>query len=271
MLSLMTYIKCPRIISLVPSWTEMLLTLNIEVVGRTRFCIEPSDRIKQIPTVGGTKDWDLNHILSLKPDLLILDKDENPKSMSEGHTIPFVATHVHDIKSCAEGIQLIGQALATLLPEEKKKELDLLARRWETIASRPPLKSLTTNDWDHLPGLLEWVKKPNGPIEKIFYIIWKKPWMIATRSTFIGDVAHKVGLEISSSENNNKYPEIDLEKLASEKTLLLFSSEPFPFHKKKSDIEKMNFPSAIVDGQSFSWFGVRSLLFLENVLLTQSK
>ena len=46
-----------RIVSLVPSQTELLfdLGLDAEVVGITKFCIHPRDRFKTTPKVGGTK------------------------------------------------------------------------------------------------------------------------------------------------------------------------------------------------------------------------
>lgn len=253
--------KHPRIISMVPSWTEMFLSLSIEVTGRTRFCIEPKDKVKSIPTVGGTKDWDLELIQSLKPDLIILDKDENPKSMGEGHSISFLATHVQNIPTCIEGIKLIADAIGKQNTVAGGK-FDSVLKRWEKIASTSP-KDLKSTRWPTMPGLIEWVNTPKQEIESIYYVIWKNPWMVATKETFIGDVARMVGLPLSNSATTVHYPEIDLSLLDPKSTLLLFSSEPYPFHKKVSELKSLPFASAIVDGQAFSWFGTHALGFLE--------
>lgn len=253
----------PRIVSMVPSWTEMLLSLSIEVTGRTRFCIEPKDKVKTIPIVGGTKDWDIELIQSFKPDLIILDKDENPKFMSEGHAIPFVATHVQNIQSGIEGIELIAKAIGKKDPLTHEK-FDSVVNRWKKIEASPP-KDLESTRWPVMPGLIEWINTPKQEIESIYYVIWKNPWMVATKETFIGDVARMAGLPLSNSATTVHYPEIDLSLLDPKSTLLLFSSEPYPFHKKVSELKSLPFASAIVDGQAFSWFGTHALEFLEKI------
>lgn len=252
-----------RVISMVPSWTEMLLSLNITPVGRTRFCIEPKPDVLKIPAVGGTKDWDLDLVQSLTPDLIILDKDENPKSMSEGHSLPFIATHVRDIKSCIEGIELIANVITRRQPDTQSA-FDTILARWRQVASTPAKPSGLTN-LDKLPGLIQWVKKPSQPIQAIHYLIWRNPWMQVTRDTFIGDVAHKAGLPLAPLSQGNHYPQLDLNTLDPSSTLLLFSSEPYPFHKKADELKSLPFASAIVDGQNFSWFGTHSLKFLEGL------
>lgn len=266
MITMTTTHAFPRIVSMVPSWTEMLLSIGVPVVGRTRFCIEPGDLVKSIPIVGGTKDWDISKLLALEPDLIILDKDENPKSMSEGHTIPFLVTHVRDIPTCITGIQIISQSLPNAAISFHN-----LIQRWQNIAAGPSLSLATNTINSDLPGLVEWIKRPLQPIKTIHYIIWKNPWMIATRSTFIGDIAQKVGLPLSAITETTPYPEINLSSLDPDSTLLLFSSEPYPFHKKTAELQELPFASAVVDGQSFSWFGTRSLQFLEGVFSKQPK
>ncbi len=133
----------------------MLVSLGVPVVGRTRFCIEPADLVKNIPTVGGTKDWDLNLIESLRPTLLILDKEENPEFMSQDHEIPYVATHVSDLETCALGIAQIKEALLGEVSADLIERLANLSRRWHHIAELP--KNLVP-DFDNFPGITEWIK-----------------------------------------------------------------------------------------------------------------
>ena len=75
-----------RVVSLVPSLTLTLAELGVEasqVVGRTPWCIHPKSFVKDIPVVGGTKTPNLNKILNAQPDLVILDREENPKQIHE--------------------------------------------------------------------------------------------------------------------------------------------------------------------------------------------
>lgn len=246
-----------RVISLVPSWTETLVDAGVEVIGRTRFCIHPKDRLAGIPVVGGTKDWDLEKIRSLNPDLVVLDEEENPKFMSEAG-LPSVATHVTSVET-------VPTALRQLRFATKNLALEKMAVEWDAILARPALARW--NGSTDLPGVLEWGRKPTREIERVFYVIWRDPWMVVSRDTFIASILEKCGLEGTIEIFHSKYPKIELESLPrKESTLLLFSSEPFPFLKKREGLGELGCPYAIVDGEKFSWFGSRSLAFLKPLL-----
>ncbi len=239
-----------RIISLVPSWTETLIKSGIYPVGRTRFCIHPSEAVQKIPIVGGTKtvNWDL--ITELKPDLLILDKEENPQSFSSPD-IPFWASHVKD------GLSLQRDLfdLAKILKNEKLLRLARLVEKINAAAPNP--KGLER-------GILEVLKPWNGD-EEFAYIIWKNPWMSISRETYIGFVLEKVGLKLHKwDHSDHTYPVVELDP--KKDLVYLFSSEPFPFAKNKEELLKLNVKSALVDGEKMSWFGSRSLEFLQEAL-----
>lgn len=245
-----------RVVSLVPSWTETLIEAGVNVVGRTRFCIHP-ESVKDLPIVGGTKNWDFDKIRSLAPDFLILDQEENPKFMAEQQEIPYIASHITHVKD-------MPSALANLSAALSDSNLQDLATRWKILMAKPsqPL----WNYPESIPGLLEWGQKPQQTITKIIYIIWKNPWMAVSRDTFIGSVLEHCGFAGKLLEFPSKYPEIDLADMPDkDSTLLLFSSEPFPFLKQKKDLAQLGFPYAFVDGEKFSWFGVRTLRFLESM------
>lgn len=237
-----------RVVSLVPSWTETLLEAGVEVVGRTRFCIHPGDKVSPIPRVGGTKDWQWPRILSLKPDLLLLDREENPKFMVGQSEIPVHATHIqslHDMPASLRAMSAVMNAPA----------LSEIAARWEHVIQNQVRKS-----WDQL---VDWGARPVGEVDTVLYMIWRDPWMAVSRSTFIGSVLSKTGLTIP--EFPQKYPQIDLAQFDPARTLLLFSSEPYPFLRKREEVVRLGFPHAFIDGESFSWFGVRTLRFLESL------
>lgn len=256
-----------RVVSMVPSWTETLIEAGVEVVGRTRFCIHPADKVKTIPVVGGTKDLDSEMLKSLKFDYLILDKEENRKEMfEEAGECEILVTHV---QSCAD----VSTELKVLASKLKNKKLAEYASRWSAAIKAQSERNLSeVSHMNDQPseklGIIDWIRKPTGPIAKVVYVIWKNPYMAVTQETFVGSMLEIVGLatDLSEVEFGKKYPEIKIENFDSAKTLFLFSSEPFPFHKKRKDIESLDILSAIVDGEKFSWFGVRSLEFLEDYL-----
>lgn len=238
-----------RVISLVPSWTETLIEAGIEVCGRTRFCIFPQTEITHIPIVGGTKDVDWQKIKQLKPDLILLDKEENPKEFSEQSPFPWFATHVTDLESARDEMRKLGQML------KNQKILDW-ADQWEQLLSR------SCGPWSmqRIPGEIKKISLPEVDHQKVVYVIWKNPWMAVNHNTFIGSMLQFLGASMADLKSEKKYPEITEEILKN--NYILFSSEPFPFHKKEKDLEGQGFTGSLVAGEGFSWFGVRGLNFL---------
>ncbi|WP_253696860.1 helical backbone metal receptor [Bdellovibrio sp. HCB117] len=244
-----------RVVSMVPSWTETLLRAGVNVVGRTRFCIHPPKMITNIPIVGGTKEvsWDL--VMDLKPDLVLLDQEENPLEMAEECPVPYLATHVSSLSSLQSELSRLGEHFENAaLMEWSVKCLDIVeapARQW---------------DFQKIPDFLEWVKPPSRSYDKVMYMIWKKPWMGVTRETYIGSVLEKLGATLVEFPEGEKYPVIDEEEMKD--AFFLFSSEPFPFHKKIAELKELGIEGAVVNGESYSWFGIRSLEFLEKHFTT---
>ncbi len=239
-----------RIISLVPSWTETLIEAGVEVCGRTRFCIHPQGRVANIPVVGGTKDIDWQRVDQLKPDLIILDREENPKEFAEQSPFPWLATHVTDLNSARNEMRKLGEAL-------KNKKIQAWATQWDELLA------LKCGAWslDRIPGAIGKLPAPRqSEDQEIIYVIWKKPWMAVNENTFIGSALRFLGAPLADLQTDKKYPEITEEFLRDK--YLLFSSEPFPFHKKEKELAALGFSGSLVDGEGFSWFGVRSLNFL---------
>ncbi len=235
-----------KVISLVPSITETLIEAGVEVVGRTRFCVHPPEKVKFISIVGGTKSIDWQKVVDLKADALILDKEENPKSFAEDSPIPYFAYHFQDVKNCAENFKQMSKDL-------KSPALNEIGDRFERL--KP--KTVPLNNF------VDWVSPPPSNNIHLEYIIWKNPIMAVGQDTFIGSVLKLLGHDLPTYEI--KYPKLS-EILVKEK-VYLFSSEPYPFMKHRDWIVSTGVPSGLVDGESFSWFGIRSLKFLEKLLL----
>jgi len=226
-----------RIISLVPSQTELLydLGVNDRLVGLTKFCVHPTDLRKKKSVVGGTKDFKISKIRALNPDLVIGNKEENDQTLIEELAKEF-PVWMSDIDTLQDASEMI-KALGDLVNREEKAEnmrKDLLSG----------FKSLKTAE--------------KGTC---VYLIWNEPMMAVGPSTFIHDMLVRAGFRNLVQEK--RYPtlhEEDLSALAPD--YLLLSSEPFPFKEKHLEKFRSLLPEAkvcLVDGEMFSWYGSRLL------------
>jgi len=229
-----------RIISIVPSQTELLfeLGLSAEIIGITKFCIHPSSQYKLKTKVGGTKKLNMELIRSLKPDLIIGNKEENTKEEIDllSKEFPVWMSDIHNLEDAMGTITQIA-ALVDRQPEAAY------------------LNHLINAGFTDLQTLALQL----GIDKKVAYLIWKDPYMVAGQDTFINDILCKIGLR--NVIKQDRYPEIDINELVSLKPELIFlSSEPYPFKQKHIDEIKTAIPGAtvmLVDGEIFSWYGSR--------------
>ncbi|WP_295667575.1 ABC transporter substrate-binding protein [uncultured Mucilaginibacter sp.] len=227
-----------RIISIVPSQTELLFYLGLdeEIVGITKFCIYPADKVKSIEKVGGTKQLNIEKIKSLKPDLIIANKEENERSQIE-ELINFCPVWISDIYNLADALDMIERVGALT---GKGTEAKMLSNQITQQFNRITIQQSNL---------------------KTAYFIWRKPYMVAGKNTFIDDMLRRCGL-INVFEQH-RYPEINRERLIeANPDVILLSSEPYPFNEKHMAELKAIVPKAIirlVDGEMFSWYGSRLL------------
>ena len=234
-----------RIISLVPSQTELLYDLGVgeRLVGLTKFCIHPNDWFRNKSKIGGTKTVDIEKVRALKPDLIIGNKEENTKSDIE-ELSQIAPVWMSDIQDLEDAYQMIDQIASLVGEAEKGREL--------VSEIRTGFNRLTTN----------------SEIEKsVLYFIWKSPDLIAGKKTFIDEMLQQMGL--SNSSVLERYPKVASE---AEPDLVFLSSEPFPFNEKHLKEFEIHYPNAkvfIVDGEMFSWYGSRlkkSSIYFQNLL-----
>ena len=222
-----------KIISLVPSITEALFDLGLtenEIIGRTKFCIHPEDKVKNVEIIGGTKNLNIEKIKSIKPDLIIANKEENVKEQVEILMKDFKVI-VYNTETIEDNYYLV-------------KNLGLLFNKEE----RAQIFNLKI--YDVLNGA-----KIHTKI-KTAYLIWKNPYMTVGSDTFIHNVLSEIGFD-NIFKNQTRYPEIQVEDLA-EADVIMLSSEPFPFKEKHIAELKEFYPGKkmiIVDGEAFSWYG----------------
>lgn len=232
-----------RIISLVPSQTELLADLDLEkdVVGLTKFCIHPDHWFRNKTRIGGTKKIDFEMINFLKPDLIIGNREENEKGQIE-ELMKTYPVWMSDIKTLADAYEMISKIGEVTGKKEKATEYV------------SELKTRFNNFQENV----------NVPSKKnIAYLIWKNPWMAAGKNTFIDHLLEKLGLVNIFTTSESRYPEILIEDLAARKPEIIFlSSEPYPFKQKHLEELSVVCPKAkivLVNGELFSWYGTRLL------------
>ena len=253
-----------RVISLVPSLTESLVECGVQVVGRTRFCVHPADRMAGIRIVGGTKDVDWAACFTLRPDLVVMDREENTREMAASCPFPWTAVHITAVED-------VGPEMRSLAQKVASDKLQQLAEDWITVAER---RALAFPGWHRIPGAQTYLSRVGGvgdegdtkDISRLEYVIWRKPWMVIGPDTFIHSMLRKVGFGEylqPVQPHASRYQEMPEAAMNRGDTFYLFSSEPYPFAKKENLLGSLGVAGAVVDGELYSWYGLRSYRFLE--------
>ena len=236
----------PRIVSLVPSITELLFDLGLGpfVAGRTTFCVHPRDAVRSVPRVGGTKTVRLERLRRLEPTHVIVNVDENRKDdveAIESFAPHVIVTHplgpgdnpeLYRLLGAIFGRELAAECLATAFAGER-------AAVKEAAARLPP--------------------------RRVLYLIWKEPWMTVSRDTYISRTLALVNWETAAHDPGVRYPEVKLdESLRSGVDLVLLSSEPYPFKPEHGALVRAapggaRVPIALIDAEMVSWYGSRAI------------
>ncbi|GAB4499624.1 MAG: helical backbone metal receptor [Saprospiraceae bacterium] len=231
-----------RIVSLVPSQTELLADLGLEdeVVGITKFCVHPEKWFREKSRVGGTKTLNFEKIKNLNPDLIIGNKEENERAQIEelAEHFPVWLSDVRTLEQAYDMMEQAGELVG------KTTEAQKLVAKIQGSFSTNNQQRTTNNE------------------TRAAYFIWRKPYMAAGGDTFIDEMLRVAGFENVFSYKK-RYPEISLDELAKAKPeVILLSSEPYPFAEKHFEPLREICPDAriqLVDGEMFSWYGSRLL------------
>ena len=246
----------PRILSLVPSLTELLFDMGLgeRLVGRTHYCIHPRPAVDAVPSVGGTKKIKMARVRDLAPTHALLNVDENPKGMADDLAamgVKPVVTHPMRPDDNVALFELIGGLFA------RDKEAAALVDDFRTARHR-------------LNGLGE------RPERRALYLIWKDPWMAIGADTYIANTLGLVnwravtpGADTSLAGDAARYPTVALDdETLDDVDLVLFSTEPYAF--TRADL--LAFDAAhpahagkahLIDGEMTSWYGSRAIRGLD--------
>lgn len=228
-----------RIISLVPSQTELLYHLGLDehVVGITAFCIHPAHWFRHKTRIGGTKSIHINRVKALQPDLIIANKEENTKEQIEELRVsyPVWTSDIGNLHDALEMIAAVGELTGTAVKAQLL--MDEIKIQFAQLPEHAPIRAA--------------------------YLIWQNPYMTIGGDTFINDMLTRCGMK-NIFDDLQRYPIITIEEIRNRDCrLLLLASEPFPFGEKHIEVLQQQLPSTkiiLADGEMFSWYGSRLLL-----------
>ncbi|MCZ4317983.1 helical backbone metal receptor [Aequorivita viscosa] len=232
-------LKIPqRIISLVPSQTELLVDLDLRnrIVGVTKFCVHPENLKDEKTIVGGTKNVNFDKIKLLQPDIIICNKEENTKEMVQDLE-KIAPVWISDIENIPDTLAVIS-AFGEIFKVEMEASKLISKINAEVENHREFIQPLS--------------------YKKVLYLIWQNPYMAAGRGTFIDCLLQENKLDNIFSKNQPRYPEVKTADFINA-DLILLSTEPYPFKEKDVAvfINKFNTEVKLVDGEFFSWYGSR--------------
>ncbi len=223
-----------RIISLVPSLTELLFDLGVgeKIIGRTKFCYRPKKKVQDISRIGGTKKFHFDKIQELEPNLIIGNKEENYK----------------------EGILELEKKYPVWM-----SDISTLSEAYEMIFEVGRLVGKQTEAQDLIQEIQHNFEQIKPLSKRVLYFVWQQPYMVVGQETFIDEMLQLCGFENLSPAP--RYPQMTASEIKEVKPdLLLLSSEPFPFKEKHRLELAHQFPESevvLVDGEFFSWYGSR--------------
>jgi len=235
-----------RIVSLVPSITELICDLGLagQLVGRTGFCVHPREIVSTIPKLGGTKDVDLDRVRALAPTHVLLNIDENEKSVAEAlaQFVPkLVVTHPMGPLDNPPLYRLLGGIFG------QDAAAEALCSRFH--AAHTAL----------IAAAAAW------PRQRVLYLIWKNPWMTVARDTYISRALACAGWDTVPAQAADRYPRVELDAdLLQDVDLVLLASEPYRFRAQHL-AELRALPGmrtkklVLIDGEMSSWYGSRAI------------
>jgi ABC-type Fe3+-hydroxamate transport system substrate-binding protein len=222
-----------RVVSLVPSSTETLRAWGIDPIACTRYCEQPD-----LPTVGGTKNPDLDTIVALRPDLVVMDTTENLREHAEvlrDRGVAVLATDIHAVADVGPELRRLGDALGLPSAAGLTDEIS------EAIAATPG------------------AEPTSGPRLRAFVPIWRRPWMTLSGRTYGSSVLAAIGVANVYADATDWFPTVTLDDVAGHSPdVVLAPTEPYEFRPPHLEELAAVAPVQVVDGRDLFWWGVRT-------------
>ncbi|MBT7756508.1 MAG: ABC transporter substrate-binding protein [Rhodospirillaceae bacterium] len=242
-----------RIVSLVPSLTELLFDLDLvqQLVGRTSSCVEPAGRLDQIDGLGTTNKVDIMKLAELGPSHVLVNKDQTPEALTQeiiNLGVEIVLTHCEGPDDVVTLFELIGNIFAR--DEQAGNMIEALQREITTTKQAAAERDT----------------------KRVIFLTWKNPWVTVSQNTFTANVLAMAGMETLGHNPDRRFPDIDIDRALLEQTdLVLFGNEPFQFEDE--DVDEFRLSNGIgsrpyleiVDGRSLAWPGRRTVQGLQEL------
>ncbi|MGW3604069.1 helical backbone metal receptor [Micromonospora sp. NPDC005161] len=219
-----------RVVSLVPSLTEAVaLTLPGALVGATDWCSHPAGL--DVARVGGTKYPDLERVRALRPDLVLLNVEENRRDDAEALRAADVPVRITYPRTVPGALTELAELLAELGAPAEPAWLRAARRAW---AEPPRLK----------------------PAPRAVVPVWRRPWVVLGGDTFAGDVLHRLGVVNAYDQHAERYPRPSLAELRDQRPeLVVLPDEPYRFTAGDGPEAFPGVPCALLSGRHLTWYG----------------
>ncbi|MGW0216613.1 helical backbone metal receptor [Micromonospora chokoriensis] len=219
-----------RVVSLVPSLTEAVaLTVPGMLVGATDWCSHPAGL--DVARVGGSKYPDLDRVRALRPDLVLLNVEENRRADAEALRAAGVPVRVTYPRTVAGALTELGDLLAELGAPTEPTWLRAARQAW----ADPPLLT---------------------PSRRAVVPVWRRPWVVLGGDTFAGDVLRRLGVVNAYDGHAERYPRPILAELRDQQPdLVVLPDEPYTFTADDGPEAFPGVPCALLSGRHLTWYG----------------
>jgi ABC-type Fe3+-hydroxamate transport system substrate-binding protein len=222
-----------RVVSLVPSVTETLLALGVTPVACTRFCEQHG-----IATVGGTKNPDVAAITELRPELVVVNDEENRREDADALAAAGLRVHSMSPRTLTD----VGPAVRDLA---------------EVLGATVPA-AFSADQWR------SWCAArfgAGGPRRRGAVFVWRRPWMTMNADTYGSSLLAALAIDNVFAADAERYPETTLDEVARrEPELVLLPTEPYPFAPRHvaEVAATVDADVRVVDGRDLFWWGIRT-------------
>ena len=248
----------PRIASLVPSLTELVVALGLgaHLVARTGFCIHPAHALRDIPKVGGTKDVNLAKLRRLAPTHVLVNVDENRLGTAEA------------IRGWGDAAGDAAPQIIVTHPGGPEDNLALVAQMVTHFGHVDGVVERAADLKLALQRELDLTRPVAWPEQRVLYLIWREPWMTVARDTYLARMLARVSWltlpdQAGGATGAARYPALTgNEPWLAQVQHVLLSTEPYAFGTQHIEEAGRLCPNArvqLVDGELLSWYGPRAV------------
>jgi ABC-type Fe3+-hydroxamate transport system substrate-binding protein len=218
-----------RIVSLVPSLTEAVASARRDaLIGATDWCTHPADL--DVPRVRGTKNPDIAKIIALRPDLVLVNREENRR-------IDVERLRAAGVQVWVTVIEGVPQALLSL------RRLFEFALQWPAPAWLDEAEA-------------EWSRPVRSDGPRVVVPVWRDPWMVVGSRTFTGDVLARLGVHNVFASAGERYPGVELaEVLDASPDVVVLPDEPYVFTTEDGPDAFPGLRCVLIEGRLLTWYG----------------